>query len=119
MPSYRHHEPGDLFVHFTIKFPDRIDPALVPSLERVLPPRAPLEKFPKNVALEEVEASADMKKRRSKKPWWLALLHLVDILGGREDLSEAPVHPRAGIHSLVKDTVRDYRPEGPIPGLDD
>ena len=64
MPSYRHHEPGDLFVHFTIKFPDRIDPALVPSLERVLPPRAPLEKFPKNIVLEEVELEeADTRQR--------------------------------------------------------
>ncbi|OBZ75294.1 Mitochondrial protein import protein mas5 [Grifola frondosa] len=34
MPSQRHHEPGDLFV---------------------LPPRTPIEKFPKNVVLEEVE----------------------------------------------------------------
>ncbi|KAI0928162.1 hypothetical protein AcW1_005495 [Taiwanofungus camphoratus] len=64
MPSYRHHEPGDLFVHFTIKFPEHIDPADIPLLERVLPPRAPLEKFPKGVLLEDVELDeADVRQR--------------------------------------------------------
>jgi DnaJ family protein A protein 2 len=55
MPSLRHHEPGDMFVKLSVKFPDHIDPALVPELERVLPPRQPLEKFPKGTVLEEVD----------------------------------------------------------------
>lgn len=55
MPSQRHHEPGDLFVRISVKFPERIDPESIPLLERVLPPRAPLEKFSKNTNLEEVE----------------------------------------------------------------
>ncbi|PCH38778.1 hypothetical protein WOLCODRAFT_23551 [Wolfiporia cocos MD-104 SS10] len=64
MPSYRHHEPGDLFVHFTVKFPDHIDPASIPMLESVLPPRPPLEKFPKATMLEEVELEeADTRQR--------------------------------------------------------
>ena len=66
MPSYRHHEPGDLFVHFTIKFPDHVDPALVSSLERVLPPRAPLEKFPKGITLEEVELEEADNRQRAR-----------------------------------------------------
>lgn len=55
MPSQRHHEPGDLYVRFTVKFPDSIDPSKVLSLEQALPPRVPLPKFPKNVLLEEVD----------------------------------------------------------------
>lgn len=66
MPSYRHHEPGDLFVHFTVKFPDRVDPSLVAMLERVLPPRAPLEKFPKSIALEEVELEEADNRQRAR-----------------------------------------------------
>jgi DnaJ homolog subfamily A member 2 len=55
MPSQRHHEPGDLYVRFTVKFPDSIDPSKVLPLEQALPPRVPLQKFPKNVLLEEVD----------------------------------------------------------------
>lgn len=55
MPSQRHHEPGDLFVKISVKFPERIDPESIPLLERVLPPRTALARFPKNIALEEVE----------------------------------------------------------------
>jgi DnaJ family protein A protein 2 len=54
MPSQRHHEPGDLYVKLSVKFPDTIDAASIPLLERALPPRNPLEKFNKNVILEEV-----------------------------------------------------------------
>ncbi|KIM48963.1 hypothetical protein M413DRAFT_438138 [Hebeloma cylindrosporum] len=54
MPSQRHHEPGDLYIKLSVKFPDTIDPASIPLLERALPPRNPLEKLEKNVILEEV-----------------------------------------------------------------
>jgi DnaJ homolog subfamily A member 2 len=57
MPSVRHHEPGDLYVHFTVKFPDHIDPAAVPHLEAALPARTPLPKFPKGLHMEEVDLS--------------------------------------------------------------
>jgi DnaJ homolog subfamily A member 2 len=53
MPSQRHHEPGDLYVKFTVKFPDHLDPTLIPLLEKALPHRKPIEKFPKNILLEE------------------------------------------------------------------
>lgn len=55
MPSQRHHEPGDLYVKFTVTFPEHIDPAVIPLLERALPPRKEIEKFPKNFHLEEVD----------------------------------------------------------------
>lgn len=54
MPSQRHHEPGDLYVKLNVKFPDSIDPASIPLLERALPPRNPVEKFGKEILLEEV-----------------------------------------------------------------
>jgi len=55
MPSLRHHEPGDLYVHFSVKFPDHIDPNAIPHLEAALEPRVPLPKFPKGIHVEEVD----------------------------------------------------------------
>lgn len=57
MPSLRHHEPGDLYVHFSVKFPDHIEPTTIPQLEAALPPRALLPKFPKGLHMEEVDLS--------------------------------------------------------------
>ena len=56
MPSQRHHEPGDMFIRIAVKFPESMPLESIPLLEQALPPRKPLEKFPKNVMLEEVEA---------------------------------------------------------------
>jgi DnaJ family protein A protein 2 len=53
MPSQRHHEPGDLYVKFIVKFPDHLDAAVIGFLERALPPRKPIEKFSKNIIIEE------------------------------------------------------------------
>lgn len=55
MPSYRHHEMGDLFVRLNVAFPEHIDPALIPHLEQALPPRRELQKFPPTIHLEEVD----------------------------------------------------------------
>jgi DnaJ homolog subfamily A member 2 len=64
MPSQRHHEPGDLYVKLSVKFPDTIDPASIPLLERALPSRTPVEKFGKNIVLEEVTLDdADTRSR--------------------------------------------------------
>ena len=41
MPSQQHHEPGNLYVKFNVK-------------ERIIPPRKLIEKFDKDVILEEV-----------------------------------------------------------------
>jgi len=54
MPSQRHHEPGDMYVKINVKFPESIDIASVPLLERALPPREPLEKYGKDITLDEV-----------------------------------------------------------------
>jgi len=65
MPSYRHHEPGDLFVRLNVAFPDHIDPAKIPLLEQALPPRKPLPTFPKNYHIEEVDLT-DLDARQQK-----------------------------------------------------
>ncbi|OSD02739.1 hypothetical protein PYCCODRAFT_1444845 [Trametes coccinea BRFM310] len=66
MPSQRHHEPGDLFVRISVKFPDHIDPELIPLLEKVLPPRQPVEKFPPNLLLEEVTMDEVDQRQRER-----------------------------------------------------
>jgi DnaJ family protein A protein 2 len=39
MPSYRHHELGDLYLQLNITFPDALPEAALPLLEQALPPR--------------------------------------------------------------------------------
>jgi len=61
MPSYRHHDLGNLYVQFDVKFPDRLggpDGASltddeVAMLERVLPPRNKRQLPPANAETEE------------------------------------------------------------------
>jgi len=66
MPSQRHHEPGDLYVKVSVRFPDNIDQESISLLDRALPPRKPMEKFEKNISLEEVTMEdADNRTRRS------------------------------------------------------
>jgi DnaJ family protein A protein 2 len=55
MPSQRHHEPGDLIVKLSVTFPESMDPSSIPLLEKALPPRAPVESFPKSIIVEDVE----------------------------------------------------------------
>lgn len=66
MPSQRHHDFGDLFVHLHVSFPDRIEPNLVPLLEQALPPRKPAETFPRDVLVEEVDME-DMDARQAQE----------------------------------------------------
>jgi DnaJ family protein A protein 2 len=64
MPSYRHHELGDLYVHLNVTFPESLPETSFPFLEKALPPRAEVEtlspqQHADEVMLEEVdEASA-------------------------------------------------------------
>ncbi|KIL69507.1 hypothetical protein M378DRAFT_20903 [Amanita muscaria Koide BX008] len=65
MPSQRHHEPGDLYIKISVRFPDTINTESITQLERALPPRNTIEKFDKKVVLEEVIMSdADSRQRR-------------------------------------------------------
>ncbi|CED82258.1 chaperone regulator [Phaffia rhodozyma] len=70
MPSYRHHELGDLYVKLTVDFPDTIDPALIAGLESALPPRTPAQTYPENIHVDEVKLSepTDREKRAHGGP---------------------------------------------------
>ena len=66
MPSHRHHNPGDLYVKFNVKFPEYLDAEAVAKLESAFPPRKPLEKFSKNIMIEEVDLS-DLDARQQRE----------------------------------------------------
>jgi DnaJ family protein A protein 2 len=66
MPSQRHHEPGDLYVKLHVKFPESLDQSKLHLLETVLPPRNPLQKFTKNIVLEEVELDTPDPRQRER-----------------------------------------------------
>jgi hypothetical protein len=54
MPSYRHHELGDLYVQIKVNFPTSIDPAVIPLLEQALPTRNAMPKLSKKAHIDEV-----------------------------------------------------------------
>ena len=55
MPSYRHHDFGNLYIQFTVKFPEKgwtQDPAAFEALRKLLPAPA-LEAIPPSEAMTE------------------------------------------------------------------
>ena len=69
MPSQRHHEPGDLYVKLSVKFPDHIDPDLIQHLEAALPPRKPLGKIDGDRVIEDVVlAEPEQRRRPAQRP---------------------------------------------------
>ncbi|ODN98443.1 chaperone regulator [Cryptococcus wingfieldii CBS 7118] len=62
MPSYRHHDLGDLYVRLTVDFPTTIPTDVMPLLEKALPPRKALPKFGKKVHVDEVVFSEPNEK---------------------------------------------------------
>jgi DnaJ family protein A protein 2 len=65
MPSYRHHDFGNLYVQFDVKFPEKnwtADPAAFDALKAILPPLPqtnlpPAEVMTEIVDLEDIDAS--------------------------------------------------------------
>ena len=64
MPSMRHHDFGNLYIHFDVKFPpaDFNTPDKIQMLEHILPPRREVEQPPvdamvEDFALENVDQS--------------------------------------------------------------
>lgn len=47
-----------MYIKLNVNFPDNIAVASIPLLERALPPRKVIEKFPKNIILEDVNLDA-------------------------------------------------------------
>ena len=57
MPIYKNpFEKGNMFIEFSVEFPERMDPALLPALEKCLPPR-PAFVMPIGEHVEEVDLS--------------------------------------------------------------
>ncbi|KAK2734606.1 Type I HSP40 co-chaperone [Onygenales sp. PD_40] len=55
MPSYRHHDFGNLYIQFNIKFPEKEEIRNVELLEQVLPPRLPQPQPPADSMVEDFE----------------------------------------------------------------
>ena len=61
MPSFRHHDFGNLYLQFDVKFPEKTELQNIELLERVLPPRAqrqapPSDSMVEDFDLEDVDA---------------------------------------------------------------
>lgn len=65
MPSYRHHDFGNMYIQFNVKFPEKNwtqDPAAFDALRRVLPPPEllnipPADAMTEPADLEDVDSS--------------------------------------------------------------
>jgi len=55
MPSYRHHDFGNLYIQFNVKFPDTTEMRNVELLESVLPPRMPQPQPPSDAMIEDFD----------------------------------------------------------------
>lgn len=65
MPSYRHHDFGNMYIQFDVKFPERnwtLDPTHFEALKAILPPTVPTIAPPAEIMtetadLEDIDAS--------------------------------------------------------------
>ncbi len=87
MPSYRHHEMGDLYVRVKITFPEHIPPESIPHLEAALPPRKAIQPTLRAKHIEEVELS-DLDPRQQKEQ------ARRELNGGEDDAMEEDGEPR-------------------------
>lgn len=61
MPSFRHHDHGNLYIQFAVKFPNKTELRNLELLEQVLPPRMPqagpaADSMVEDYDLEEIDA---------------------------------------------------------------
>lgn len=68
MPSFRHHDHGNLYIQFDVKFPEKDDLQNLNLLEQVLPPRkeqaqAPSDAMVEDFELEDVEGDGGSQAR--------------------------------------------------------
>ena len=78
MPSYRHHDFGNLYIQFDVKFPDRLTspdgtsmtPEQIRTLESILPPRPqpaalpPADAMVEDYPLEDVDPTGESARAR-------------------------------------------------------
>lgn len=92
MPSYRHHELGDLYVRINVVFPTSIDPSLIPHLEQALPPRKAIEQFPKKIHMDEVTLEEPNDRQQNK------------AANGDEDMDEDEQGGPAGVQCAQRES---------------
>jgi DnaJ family protein A protein 2 len=68
MPSFRHHDHGNLYIQFDVKFPEKDELQNLNLLEQVLPPRkeqaqAPSDAMVDDFELEDVEGDGTSQAR--------------------------------------------------------
>lgn len=83
MPSYRHHDFGNLYIQFDVKFPERItsdaegspmSPEQIAALEKVLPkgtvpgPMPPPDAMTEDFTLDEVDPTREQARARGMAP---------------------------------------------------
>jgi len=64
MPSYRHHEMGDLYIQFNVIFPDSLDAAALAPLETILPSRPEVPTYPAEIHVDDHLELQDAAERR-------------------------------------------------------
>lgn len=73
MPRWKDpYEKGKLIVQFSVKFPDAIDPAIVPHLEKLLPQRDPVEvneEATEDVTLMDLDYERDSSRRSDRRQY--------------------------------------------------
>ncbi|KAI9734212.1 MAG: Type I HSP40 co-chaperone [Cirrosporium novae-zelandiae] len=55
MPSYRHHDFGNLYIQFDVKFPQKGEMRNIEKLEEILPPRMPQAKPTEDAMVEDFD----------------------------------------------------------------
>lgn len=55
MPSYRHHDFGNLYIQFDVKFPEKSQLQNLELLEQVLPPRMSQNQPPADAMVEDFD----------------------------------------------------------------
>lgn len=68
MPSFRHHDFGNLYIKFDVKFPEKDQLQNLELLEQVLPPRAqqiqpPADAMVEDFELEDIDANENSQAR--------------------------------------------------------
>lgn len=55
MPSFRHHDYGNLYIQFDVKFPEKDQLQNLELLEKVLPPRMEMPQAPSDAMVDDFE----------------------------------------------------------------
>lgn len=68
MPSFRHHDFGNLYIKFDVKFPEKDQLQNLELLEKVLPPRMqqnhpPADAMVEDFELEDIDANENSQAR--------------------------------------------------------